>query len=67
MEELGVEAFKIASTDLTSYEFLRYVARKGKPMIVSTGTSTMEEIAKAVRVIREEGNDNIILLHFHTL
>lgn len=63
LDELGVEAFKIASTDLTNYEFLRHVARKGKPMIVSTGTSTMEEIAKAVRVIREEGNDNIILLH----
>ena len=63
LESLGVPAFKIASCDLTNLPLIRYVARKKKPIILSTGMSTIEEIMDAVRVIEEEGNEKIILLH----
>ena len=42
--ELGVPAFKIASTDTNNTPFLEYVAQKGRPMIVSTAMSTMDEV-----------------------
>lgn len=63
LEELGVPAYKIASMDITHLPFLRYVARKGKPIILSTGASTLNEIEEAVRTTISAGNDNIILLH----
>lgn len=56
-------AFKIASADLTNYPFLRQIARYGKPIILSTGASTLGEIAEAVQVIEKEGNNQIALLH----
>lgn len=63
LDRAGVPAFKIASYELTDDIFLRYIARKGKPIIISTGMAYLEEVAHAVRVIQEEGNDKIILLH----
>jgi len=57
-----VPAFKVASYEMTHVPLLRHVARKGKPMIVSTGTATLEEVLRAVDVVRAEGNDRIILL-----
>ena len=62
IESLGVPAFKTASADLTNLPLLEYIAKKGKPMIVSTGMSTMEEVAEALEVIRKY-NEQIILLH----
>ncbi|WP_144478113.1 N-acetylneuraminate synthase family protein [Cytobacillus oceanisediminis] len=56
-------AYKIASADLTNHPFLKQIARYGKPIILSTGASTIGEIDEAVRVIEEEGNKNIALLH----
>lgn len=56
-------AYKIASADLTNHPFLKQIARYGKPIILSTGASTIGEIDEAVRVIEEEGNQNIALLH----
>lgn len=56
-------AFKIASADITNLPFLRYVARKGKPILLSTGAATVEEIRRAVLTIESEGNDQIALLH----
>lgn len=58
-----VPVYKIASADITNIPFLKYIARKGKPIFLSTGASTIGEIEKAVRAIREEGNENIALLH----
>jgi len=58
-----VPAYKIASADITNKPFLKYIARKGKPIILSTGASTVSEIWRAVEWIKEEGNDQIILLH----
>lgn len=56
-------AYKIASADLTNHPFLKQIARYGKPIILSTGASTIGEIDEAVRVIEDEGNHNIALLH----
>lgn len=63
LERLGVGAHKIGSDDATNLPFLRYVARTGKPVILSTGMCTMDEVKEAVAVIVDEGNVNIILLH----
>lgn len=60
---LGVPAFKISSGDLTNAPLLRHVARKGRPMIVSTGMSTLAEVETAVRTIHEVGHPGLILLH----
>jgi N,N'-diacetyllegionaminate synthase len=62
IERLGAPAFKIGSADLTNYPHLKYVAKKGRPMIVSTGMATLEEVRDAVEAIKGVGNDEIILL-----
>lgn len=62
LEEL-VPAYKIASSDLTNLPLLEKVAGKKKPILLSTGMSTLKEVGDAVRVIREKGNKKIILLH----
>lgn len=63
LDELGVPAFKIGSGEITNGPFLAYVARKGKPIILSTGMSYLAEVDEAVRVIRKAGCDELILLH----
>src|SRR5205823_11552042 len=57
-----VPAFKVASYEMTHSPLLRHIARKGKPMIVSTGAAMLEEVRHAVDVIRSEGNTQIIVL-----
>lgn len=63
LESLNLPAFKIPSGELTNLPFLAHVARKGRPMIVSTGMSTLEEVERGVRTIRENGSPELILLH----
>lgn len=63
LERIGVPAYKIGSDDLTNLPFLKYVARKKLPMIVSTGMATMAEVEEAVSAILAAGNEDIILLH----
>lgn len=63
LDELGVPAFKVASGELTNLPFIKYMARKGKPLIVSTGAATMNEVGEAVSVIKGAGNKKIVLLH----
>lgn len=58
-----VQVFKIASYEMTDDILLRYIARQGKPIILSTGMAYLEEVAYAVRTIQEEGNNDIVLLH----
>ncbi|MCH2539009.1 MAG: N-acetylneuraminate synthase family protein [Anaerolineales bacterium] len=53
--------FKLASYELTHTPLVRHVASFGKPMLVSTGASSLEEVIKIVETIRSEGNDQIIL------
>lgn len=62
LDEL-MPAFKIASADITNLPLLRHIARKGKPLLLSTGAATVWEIWKAIDAINSEGNDMIILLH----
>ncbi|MDP2382620.1 MAG: N-acetylneuraminate synthase family protein [Nitrospirota bacterium] len=57
-----VPAFKIASYEMTHAPLLRHIARKRKPMIISTGTASLVEVMQAVEVIRLEGNERIIVL-----
>jgi N,N'-diacetyllegionaminate synthase len=63
LDGLGMPAFKIGSGDLTHLPLLRHVARKGKPMIVSTGMSRLGEVETALQTIEAEGNDQVVLLH----
>jgi N-acetylneuraminate synthase/N,N'-diacetyllegionaminate synthase len=62
LDELGVVAFKIASTDTNNLPLLRYVASKGKPVILSSAMSTMEEVVNAVNEIRETGLSDVAML-----
>lgn len=62
LDEIGVKGFKIASYALTHLPLLRHIARKNKPIILSTGSTYLEEVATAVRVIQEEGNDQLLLM-----
>ena len=55
-------AYKIASFEITDYELIRYIASKGKPIIISTGIAHMDEIQEAVNICRAEGNHDIVLL-----
>jgi len=63
LETLGVPAFKIPSGEITNFPLLRYIARKKKPIILSTGMSTLSEIEEALEVLQKEGAKEIILLH----
>lgn len=62
LEALNAPAFKIGSGELTHLSFLRYVALKSKPMIVSTGMATLERIDAAANALRQEGAQ-FALLH----
>lgn len=66
LNELGVDSFKIASGQLTELPFLRYVAKLGKPMVLSTGMATMSEVFDAVQAVRNENNVNIKVLQCTT-
>jgi len=57
-----VPAFKVASYEMTHAPLLRHLARKRKPMIVSTGAASLDEVLRAVEVIRSEGNEQIVVL-----
>lgn len=63
LDSLDVPFFKIASMDVVHLSLLRYVARKKRPVVISTGMATLGEIEQAVETIRSEGNDQIVLLH----
>lgn len=63
LEKLGIIRYKMSSGDLTNKDLLEYVADKKKPIILSTGMSTMDEVEEAVKWIEERGNREITLLH----
>ena len=63
LESLGIDAFKIASGDLTYDGLIATVARTGKPVVISTGMATLEEAARAVRVARCAGAAQVSVLH----
>jgi N-acetylneuraminate synthase/N,N'-diacetyllegionaminate synthase len=63
LDHLGVCAFKVASGEITNFPLLRYIAGKKKPIILSTGMSTYEEIEEALGTLRKSGAEEIVLLH----
>ena len=62
LEQFNPSAYKIASFEITDYALIKYTAEKMKPIIISTGIATEEEINDAVRICKEVGNNNIVLL-----
>ena len=62
LEQFNPSCYKIASFEVTDYELVRYTASKKRPMIISIGIATKEEIEDIVKICREVGNENIILL-----
>jgi pseudaminic acid synthase len=62
LEQYDIPMYKIASFELIDLPLIRYVASKGKPMIMSTGMSTIDEIDRAVRAAKESGAPSVSLL-----
>lgn len=63
LESLGVAAYKLPSGEITNLPFLEHLARKGRPLIVSTGMSTLGEVETALQTIAHAGNPPVALLH----
>ena len=63
LDKLDVPLFKIPSGEITNHPFLRHIGKKKKPVLLSTGMSTLGEVEKALDVIRSTGNTRITLLH----
>ena len=63
LEDVGVNFYKIASLDLTFLQLIEKVAKKGKPLIISTGMGTLAEIDDVIDLVYKCGNKNIIILH----
>jgi len=62
LEELNVPCYKIASFENKDISLLKKVAKTGKPVIISTGASELKDIWNAVKTLRENGTDDIVLL-----
>ncbi len=63
LDELGVVAHKLGADDATNLPLIKYVAQTGKPILLSSGYCTMEEVRDMINTCLEVGNDNIILFH----
>ena len=62
LEELGIEFYKIASFELVDIPLIEYVAGKGKPIVMSCGMASVEEIEEALDACRRQGNEQVVLL-----
>lgn len=62
LEELGLQFYKIASFEMIDLPLIEYVASRGKPVIMSTGMGTLEEVREAVEAVRRTGNGQLALL-----
>jgi len=63
LEELGVAAYKVSSGDITNLTLLAHLARKNRPMIISTGMANLSEVESAVLAVQNAGNHEFVLLH----
>lgn len=68
LDQLGMRFFKIPSGEITNKPYLKHIAGKGKPVIMSTGMANMEEIKAALAVLKENGlsNEQVTVLHCNT-
>lgn len=68
LDQLGTPFYKIPSGEIIHYTYLKHIAKKGKPVVMSTGMANMDEIKSAIQVLLENGLDmkNIIVLHCNT-
>ncbi len=62
LEEMKVPVYKVASFEITDIPLIKYIAKKGKPIIISTGVATLADIEEAVNACRSVGNNDIALL-----
>lgn len=62
LEKMNVPNYKVASFEITDIPLIEYIASKGKPVIISTGISTLSDIEEAVNACKRMGNDQIALL-----
>ena len=62
LEELGIEFYKIASMELVDIPLIEYIASKGKPIVMSCGMGSIEEIKEALAACKRQNNENVILL-----
>lgn len=63
LEEIGVKVYKISSSDITYYDLMDKVASTNKPIILSTGCSSIREVEKAINIIHRNNNQNVLLQH----
>jgi N-acetylneuraminate synthase/N,N'-diacetyllegionaminate synthase len=63
LDGLGVELLKVPSGEVTNLPLLRHLAGKGRPILLSTGMSTLDEVATAVETIRAAGDPAVAILH----
>ncbi|HEU4369326.1 MAG TPA: N-acetylneuraminate synthase [Methylomirabilota bacterium] len=63
LDRLGVELLKVPSGEATNVPLLRHLAAKGRPIILSTGMCTLDEVATAVATLREAGDPPLAILH----
>ena len=63
LEAVGVVAFKVPSGELTNTPLLENLARRGLPLLISTGMATLSEVERAMRIVRDRGNTSVVLLH----
>ena len=61
LERMNVPAYKIGSGEMNNYDFVRYIAKLKKPIIISTGMNDMNSVKKAIQVIQEYHNDFVIM------
>lgn len=62
LEKIGVAAHKLGAGEIDNLDFLTYVAKTGKPVILSVGAAMMQDVELAVKTIKKAGNDKIIIL-----
>tara|TARA_Y100000592_G_scaffold26127_1_gene41305 strand:- start:4474 stop:5541 length:1068 start_codon:yes stop_codon:yes gene_type:complete len=63
LDKVGINAYKIASCDVTNHPLLKHVGSKGKIVMLSTGAASLKDIQEAVHVLEKAGTDKIVIMH----
>ncbi len=66
LDELGVPFWKVPSGEVTNYPYLRAIGKTGRPIVMSTGMCTLDEVRQAMAVLRRFGTEEITVLHCNT-